>query len=97
MADVVIAGGGPAGLNAALILGRVGRPVLLADAGQPRNSTSGTLHGFFSRDGAKPAELRATTTPVSAVRVSRSPLRQPRAQVTARSTTRPEASIRPIP
>ena len=40
---------------------------------------------------------RATTTPCSAVRVSRSPSRQPSAQVTARSATRPEASIRPVP
>jgi thioredoxin reductase len=55
--DVVIAGGGPAGLNAALILGRVGRPVLLADSGTPRNAASAAVHGFLSRDGADPAEL----------------------------------------
>ncbi len=58
MLDVVIAGGGPAGLNAALMLGRAGRTVLLADDGQPRNSTSAAVHGFLSRDGASPAELR---------------------------------------
>jgi thioredoxin reductase len=56
--DVVIAGGGPAGLNAALILGRVGRPVLLADDGHPRNAPSAAVHGFLSRDGADPAEIR---------------------------------------
>jgi thioredoxin reductase len=56
-ADVVIAGGGPAGLNAALILGRVGRLVLLADDGQPRNSASAAVHGFLSRDGTDPKEI----------------------------------------
>jgi thioredoxin reductase len=58
MFDVVIAGGGPAGMNAGLILGRVRREVLLADAGVPRNSRSGSLHGMLSRDGADPAEVR---------------------------------------
>jgi thioredoxin reductase len=60
MFDVIIAGGGPAGLNAALILGRVGRRVLLADDGQPRNAPSAAVHGFLSRDGADPAEIRRT-------------------------------------
>src|SRR6266516_344614 len=55
MFDVIIAGGGPAGLNAALMLGRVGRPVLLADDGQPRNAPSAAVHGFLSRDGADQA------------------------------------------
>ncbi len=41
MLDVVIAGGGPAGLNAALMLGQAGRPALLADGGQPRNTNLG--------------------------------------------------------
>jgi thioredoxin reductase len=57
--DVVVAGGGPAGLNAALMLGRVRRRVLLADSGQPRNATAAAMHGFLSRDGADPVELRA--------------------------------------
>ena len=60
MFDVVIIGGGPAGLNAALILGRVGRPALLADDGQPRNALSAAVHGFLSRDGTDPAEIRRT-------------------------------------
>ena len=55
--DVIIAGGGPAGLSAALILGRCRRRVLVCDAGHPRNARSHGLHGFLSRDGIKPAEL----------------------------------------
>ena len=56
--DVVIAGGGPTGLNAALTLGRVRRRVLLADSGQPRNAASAAVPGLFSRDGDDPARLR---------------------------------------
>jgi thioredoxin reductase len=60
MFDVVIAGGGPAGLNAALMLGRARRSVLLCDSGQPRNATVHAMHGFLSRDGTDPALLRQT-------------------------------------
>ncbi|MBV9077526.1 MAG: NAD(P)/FAD-dependent oxidoreductase [Methylobacteriaceae bacterium] len=58
MLDAVIVGGGPAGLNAALFLGRCRRSVLLVDAGQPRNARSRWVSGFLSRDGTEPAELR---------------------------------------
>jgi thioredoxin reductase len=51
-------GGGPAGLNAALVLGRCGRRVLLCDAGAPRNTVSYGVNGFLTRDGCKPADLR---------------------------------------
>ena len=57
--DVIIVGGGPAGLNAALVLGRCRRMVLLFDDGKPRNAVSHALHGFLSRDGISPAELRS--------------------------------------
>ncbi len=60
MLDVVIAGAGPAGLNAALMLGRARRNVLLTDSGQPRNATVHAMHGFLSRDGTDPALLRRT-------------------------------------
>ncbi len=54
----MVVGGGPAGLNAALVLGRARRRVLLIDAGEPRNAASHAMHGFLSRDGLDPAELR---------------------------------------
>ncbi len=57
MYDVVIAGGGPAGLSAALVLGRCRRTVLLCDTGAPRNKSSRAAHGYLTRDGIPPLEL----------------------------------------
>jgi thioredoxin reductase len=56
--DVAIVGGGPAGLAAALILGRMRRRVLLLDADDPAHSVSGGVHGLFGHDGTPPLELR---------------------------------------
>lgn len=55
---MVIIGGGPAGLSAGLMLGRCGREVLICDNEQYRNHHSNAMHGFLSRDGIHPAELR---------------------------------------
>ena len=55
--DVVIVGGGPAGLSAALVLGRCRRRVVLFDTGRPRNASSRHLHGYLTRDGTAPLEL----------------------------------------
>jgi thioredoxin reductase len=56
--DVVIVGAGPAGLSAALVLGRCCRKVLLCDSGQPRSWASKAMHAFITRDGLPPDELR---------------------------------------
>jgi thioredoxin reductase len=55
--DVIIVGAGPAGLSAALILGRCRRSVLVFDSGKPRNAESQALHGFITRDGTAPREF----------------------------------------
>ncbi len=58
--DVVVIGGGAAGLSAALVLSRARRRVLVVDAGHPRNAPAAHMHGYLSRDGMSPAELLAT-------------------------------------
>ncbi|HEY8620574.1 MAG TPA: NAD(P)/FAD-dependent oxidoreductase, partial [Dermatophilaceae bacterium] len=55
--DVAIVGGGPAGLSAAVMLGRCCRRVVVIDAGDQRNRKALALHGFLSRDGIGPADL----------------------------------------
>lgn len=57
--DVVVVGGGPAGLQAALTLGRMHRRVLVLDAGGYRNDPADLVHNFITHDGRPPAELRA--------------------------------------
>ena len=55
--DVVVIGGGAAGLSAALVLSRARRGVAVVDAGEPRNAPAAHMHGFLGWDGAPPATL----------------------------------------
>ncbi|MDP2313145.1 MAG: NAD(P)/FAD-dependent oxidoreductase [Pseudomonadota bacterium] len=57
--DVLIVGGGPAGLSAALVFGRARKRVLLCDAGTPRNAAAVGIHNFITRDGVSPRDFRA--------------------------------------
>ena len=57
--DVVVVGGGAAGLSAALVLVRARRTVAVVDAGGPRNAPAAHMHGFLSRDGMSPRDLLA--------------------------------------
>ena len=57
--DVVVVGGGAAGLNAGLMLARARRSVLVVDAGEPRNAPAEAVHGLLGHDGVPPAELLA--------------------------------------
>ena len=57
--DVVVIGGGAAGLSAALVLGRARRRVAVIDAGSPRNAPAAHMQGFLSRDGMPPSDFLA--------------------------------------
>jgi thioredoxin reductase len=83
--DIVIVGGGPAGLAAALVLGRMRRRVLLLDADDPAHGVSDGVHGLFGHDGTPPLELR---------RIAREQLR-PYESVTVRIVAVEEACSTP--
>lgn len=59
MYEVIVVGGGAAGLSAALVLGRARRRTLVVDAGEPRNAPAAHMQGFLTRDGMPPAEFLA--------------------------------------
>lgn len=56
--DCVIAGGGPAGMNAALVLGRAGKTVLVLDNDKPGNGVTRASHGFITREKHESDEFR---------------------------------------
>jgi thioredoxin reductase len=58
--DVVVVGGGAAGLSGALALGRSRRSVLVLDIGDPRNAPAGHVHNYLGREGTPPSELLAS-------------------------------------
>jgi thioredoxin reductase len=58
--DVLIVGAGPAGLSAALVLGRMRRRTLVLDTGAPAHAVSEAVHGFLAQDGTSPPVLRRT-------------------------------------
>ncbi|MBA2812937.1 NAD(P)/FAD-dependent oxidoreductase [Streptomyces sp. KM273126] len=57
--EVIVIGGGAAGLSAALVLGRARRRTLVVDAGEPRNAPAAHMQGYLSRDGMPPTEFLA--------------------------------------
>jgi thioredoxin reductase len=57
--DVVVVGGGAAGLSGALTLARARRSVLVIDAGRPRNAPASHVHNYLAREGMAPAQLLA--------------------------------------
>jgi thioredoxin reductase len=73
--DCIVVGAGPAGLSAALILGRCRRQVVVLDTDRPRNAASSALNGFLTRDGTPPRKLlriaRQQLSPYKTVRLLR--------------------------
>jgi thioredoxin reductase len=57
--EVIVIGGGAAGLSAALVLGRARRHTLVIDAGEPRNAPAAHMQGYLTRDGMPPADFLA--------------------------------------
>jgi len=92
--DVVVVGGGAAGLAGAVALARSRRSVLVVDAGEPRNAPADHVHNFLTRDGTPPPgslqQQRSTVTSpprTPSVRSARHPgHRQPRRVIEARRT-----------
>ena len=86
--DVVVVGGGAAGLSAALVLGRVRRRVAVVGAGAPRNAPAAHMHGYLSRDGTPPADLLTLgRDEAAAYGVGSSPGRSFRSSPTSRSSS----------
>jgi len=58
--DAAIVGGGPAGLSAAIVLGRACRSVIVFDHNKPRNYAARAVHCYLARDGIAPMDLRSS-------------------------------------
>lgn len=69
--DVVVIGGGAAGLSGALTLARARRTVLVIDSAAPRNAPADGVHGLLALDGIRPGELLARGRPRSAATAAR--------------------------
>ena len=70
--DCIVVGAGPAGLNAALVLGRARWRVLVIDSGSPRNYATHEMHGVLGHDGVIPRRYVPAAAPSSRVMRSRS-------------------------
>ena len=70
--DCIVVGAGPAGLNAALVLGRARWRVLVIDSGSPRNYATHEMHGVLGHDGLDPRRCVPAAAPSSRVMRSRS-------------------------
>ena len=81
MHDVIVIGGGPAGLQAALTLGRMHHSVLLLDSGNYRNAPASHLHNFATHDGRPPSEFRAMARVAAAAPSGSDPNGDPMATV----------------
>ncbi|HEY0975920.1 MAG TPA: NAD(P)/FAD-dependent oxidoreductase [Flavobacteriales bacterium] len=57
LTDVIVVGGGPAGIAGAMVLGRCRRQVLVLDSGEPRNRSTQAIHGYLTREGIAPSEF----------------------------------------
>ena len=82
--DSIVIGAGPAGLSAALMLGRARRSAVVIDSGEPRNHAAREMHGVLGHDGLDPAALRARGTEEIArygIQVERTPIDPAEARV----------------
>ena len=95
--DVLVVGGGAAGLSAGVTLSRARRRVLVVDQGNPRNAPAGHVHNYLGNEGVPPLELlRARPRRAGVVRRLRaSPARRRRPRCRGATSPRPSTTGRP--